>query len=57
MSEYELSAYNKVLTAHIVKVSGEDEERTAWADEIEKEDMLAMDKAAKGRDNCGCCIS
>ena len=56
MTEYELTAYNKVLTAHIVKISGEDEERTAWADEIEKEDMLAM-KKAKGRDNCGCCIA
>ncbi len=56
MTEYELSAYNKVLTAHIVKTSGDDEERTAWADEIEREDMLAMEKASK-RDNCGCCIA
>ena len=41
-----------------MRSSGDDEERTAWADEIEREDMLAMEKAAKtSHANCGCCLS
>ena len=56
LTQNELSAYDIVVTAHIVKSSDEDEERTPWADEIEAEDRAAEEKRL-ARANCMCSIS
>lgn len=60
LSAYELSFYDKVLTAHVQKESGEDEERTAFADDIEREDRRLEKIKKQGGVGCsrgGCMIS
>ena len=56
LSAYELSFHDKVLTAYVQKESGEDEERTAFADEIEKEDRRLEEIKRRGGGGCsgGC---
>ena len=54
LSPSELEFHDKVLTAHI-KLSGRDDDpegRTEWADQIEEEDRLAMERANA---QLGCC--
>ena len=56
LTEYELAFYDKVLTAHIsTKDVSKDEERNAWADEIEKEDLEAERNKNNGL-GCNCAI-
>ena len=47
MTSYELSFFDKVVPAYITKSNNCDEDRTAWADEIEAED-LAAEKRRQG---------
>ena len=56
LTPLELSQYDKVLIAHVAKPSGDDEERTAWADEIEAEDLAAEERKLM-RSNCQCIMS
>lgn len=56
LTPYELSQYDKVVTAHIVKTGDNDEERTAWADEIEAEDRAAEQRKLE-KANCQCTLS
>lgn len=44
LSDYELGFHDKVLTAHVQGSNSNNEVRNAWADEIEKEDMLVEQK-------------
>ena len=46
-----LGFYDKVVKAH-VKAAGDDEGRTAFADQIEAEDRAAMERAQ--RKGCTC---
>lgn len=56
LTEYELAFHDKVLTAHITANDSRDNERNAWADEIEKEDMEAERRKQQGV-GCSCIIS
>ena len=56
LTEYELSFHDKVLTAHIKVNDERDNERNAWADDIEKEDMEAERRKQQGA-GCACIVS
>lgn len=54
LTAQELAFFDVVVTAHIVKDGNKDDEgRTAWADEIEREDMLAEERK-KRSNRCIC---
>jgi hypothetical protein len=57
LTEYELAFHDKVLTAHVTKTGTQDEERNAWAEEIEKEDLEAERRKNQQQDGCACIIS
>jgi len=44
LTDYELGFHDKVLTAHVQSSNNNDEVRNTWADDIEKEDMIAEQK-------------
>jgi len=54
LSASELESYDQVLNV-AVTLSGDDEGRTAFADQIEAEDLAAMQRANQG--GCNCAIS
>ena len=54
LSEYELAFTDRCLSATTAVVEGEDEGRTAIADQIEAEDAAAM--AAAQRTGCTCAL-
>lgn len=54
LSDYELGFHEKVLKTYIPASSGDTEGRTAFADEIEAEDLRREAQKSKGRK---CCIS
>ena len=59
LTQYELSCYDKVVPAYVTKGEsrgGGDEERTAFADEIEAEDRAAEQRKLGGS-NCQCLLS
>jgi Ras-related protein Rab-28 len=57
LTEYELAFHDKVLTAHVTKAGTQDEERNAWAEDIEKEDLEAERRKNQQQDGCACIIS
>lgn len=57
LTEYELGFYDKVLTVHIDNNNNQqDMIRNEWADEIEKEDLKAIERN-KNKSNCQCITS
>lgn len=54
LSDYELGFHEKVLKAYIPAASDDTEGRTAFADEIEAEDLR---REAKKNQKSRCCIS
>jgi Ras-related protein Rab-28 len=52
----ELGFYDTVVAANISKLSGEDESRTAFADEIERQDMEAMKKQQQQQEGLLCSL-
>lgn len=56
LTEYELAFHDKVLTAHVAKDNAKDNERNAWADEIEREDQEAERRKQEGA-GCACIVS
>lgn len=65
LSGYELAFYDKVLTAHVVIGNKDDsrvgaignDDRTAWADQIEAEDAALEAKKITDAASCQCIIS
>ena len=55
LTEYELAFHDKVLTAHINTSDTRDNERNAWADEIEREDLAAEQRKLQAT-GCTCSI-
>ena len=56
LSEYELAFHNKILKAHIISKTHDNDGRTAFADEIEAEDAAAEEKKKK-KLGCQCVIN
>ena len=56
LTEYELAFHDKVLTAHISTKDARDDERNAWADDIEREDLEAEQRKNSGL-GCNCVMS
>jgi len=56
LTDYELAYHDKVLTAHINTKDDRDNERNAWADDIEKEDAEAERRKLEGS-GCACILS
>lgn len=56
LTEYELAFHDKVLTAHISTNDTRDNERNAWADDIEREDLEA-ERRKQQSGGCVCSIS
>lgn len=60
LTKQELDMYDKVITAYVVTGSSEEEGRTTFADEIEKEDLKAEERkkaTESGGGGCGCAIA
>ncbi len=56
LTDYELAYHDKVLTAHINTKDDRDNERNAWADDIEREDAEAERRKLEGS-GCACILS
>lgn len=54
-SSAELESHARVVTASVASDSAEDAERTSIADQIEREDREAMERAQRGSGSCSCC--